>query len=256
MDTTYSLLSSLKGRQRQMDSVSNNLANVNTPGYKEDEVMFKEYFNSSIGQDLESEEENFVHHEFISPANRGGASFVMHDEVAQKMGQGKFEYTGNDLDLAIQTKGFFVVQTPHGERYTRNGQFIRDPQGFLANSNGHRLQGKEGPIQLNGKDFSVGTDGTVLVDNKKVAQMQIVDFQNPETLSRMGKSYWAPSTPDQKPIQLDDVIVKQGVIEGSNVDTVKEMVKMISVNRSFEASQKALRAIDELDDKAVSIARV
>ena len=239
-----------------MDAVSNNLANVNTTGYKSDEVLFREYYNESIGQDLESEEELFAHGEFISPYSRGGTSFVMPDHVSPSMKQGIFRDTSNPLDMAIQSDGFFVIDSPYGARYTRNGQFLKDSEGYLSTNAGHRVLGKKGPIQLTGKEFSVGQDGAVMMDGKEVDFLKIVKFDQPSRLTKMGNSYWVPSSTAQQPINVDRPVIHQGSLEGSNVDSIKEMVKMIAVNRSYEASQKAIRSVDELDDKSVSIARV
>ena len=256
MQPTYSLLSSLKGQQRQMDAVSNNLANANTPGFKEDLVLFREYYNEAVGQDMESEEESFAHHEYISPYNRGATSLVMPDHVAQKMFNGKFKPTNNPFDLALKTDGFFTLETIQGERFTRNGQFMVDGEGYLSTVNGDRVLGKNGLIQVKGNEFSVGQDGSVIVDNKTVDVLKIVDFEQRDRLTKLGNSYWAPSSTSQVAKPASQIEVHQGVIEGSNVDTVKEMVKMISVNRSYEASQKALRSVDEIDQKSISLARV
>ncbi|MCP4755375.1 MAG: flagellar basal-body rod protein FlgF [Proteobacteria bacterium] len=256
MESIYTLLSAMKGQQRQMDAVSNNLANVNTTGYKSDQVLFREFYNDFIGQDLESEEEKFAHEEFLSPMTRGGTSFVMPDHVSPSMANGLFKNTKSPYDLAIKTEGFFVVETPHGTRYTRNGQFLRDPKGFLITNSGDRLQGEKGAIQIVGNDFSVGRDGMVLVDKKEVDTLKIVSFPEKSRLTKLGNSYWAPTSASQKPKKMDYVDIQQGVLEGSNVDAVQEMVKMIEVNRSYEASQKTMRSLDEMDDKAISIARI
>jgi flagellar basal-body rod protein FlgF len=256
MDSIYSLLSAMKGQQRQMEAVSNNLANVNTAAYKSDQVLFREYYNESMGQDLESEEELFAHEEFLSPFSKGGTSFVKADHVSPAMKQGSFKQTDNTLDLAIKSEGFFTVDTPYGSRYTRNGQFLRDSEGFLITNSGHKVLGKNGPIKLTGDDISFGQDGAVIVDNKEVDFLKIVNFENPSRLTKLGNSYWVPSSDKQTAINIDRPVILQGVIEGSNVDSVQEMVKMIAVNRTYEASQKAMRSMDELDDKSISIARI
>ncbi len=200
MDSIYSLLSGMKGQQRQMDSVANNLANANTTGFKSDQVMFREYYSEYLGQDLESEEELFAHKEFLSPFSRGGTSFVKPDHVSPSMLQGIFKETKNPLDLALKNRGFFVVDSPYGERYTRNGEFYKDSEGFLITNAGHKVMGKNGPIQLKGKEFSVGKDGAIMLDNKEVGFIRVVDFEEPARLTRLGNSYWVPSTTDQKPI--------------------------------------------------------
>ncbi len=256
MDSIYSLLSAMKGQQRQMEAVSNNLANVNTAGYKSDSVLFREHYNTYVGQDLESEEEMFTHEDFISPFSRGGTSFVKPDHVSPSMKQGSFKQTDNTLDLAIKSEGFFVVDTPFGARYTRNGQFLKDSDGFLITNAGHRILGKNGPIKLTGNEVSFGQDGAVIVDKQEVDFLKIVNFENPSRLTKLGNSYWVPSSDKQNPIDIDRPVILQGVVEGSNVDSVQEMVKMIAVNRSYEASQKTIRSMDELDEKSVSIARV
>jgi len=256
MEPIYTLLSAMKGQQRQMDAVSNNLANVNTTAYKADKVLFREYYNEFTGQDLESEEEKFAHDEFISPLSRGGTSFVMPDHVSPTMSQGPYKATENVFDLALRSDGFFVVETPHGIRYTRNGQFMRDAQGFLINNSGHRVQGLKGDVPVNGQEFSVGEDGSILVDSKPVDTLQIVAFPQQTRLTKMGNSYWAPASTAQKPFKPDHIVIEQRVLESSNVDTVKEMVNMINVNRSYEASQKLLRSLDDLDEQVISISKV
>lgn len=239
-----------------MDAVSNNLANVNTTGYKADKVLFREYYNELAGQDLESEEEKFAHDEFISPLSRGGTSFVMPDHVSPSMARGPYKPTDSPFDLALRSDGFFVAETPHGTRYTRNGQFMRDQKGFLINNSGHRIQGLKGDIPVNGKEFSVGEDGTVMVDRKVVDTLRIVGFPEQNRLTKMGNSYWAPSSSEQKPFKPEFISIEQRILESSNVDTVKEMVDMISVNRSYEASQKLLRSLDDLDEQVISIAKI
>lgn len=256
MDSIYSLLSAMKGQQRQMDTIANNLANANTAGFKEDKLLFREFYTQAVGQDLESEEERFAHGEFISPFSRGGTSYVMPDHVSPSMKQGRFKNTDNPLDIAIQSEGFFVVETPYGERYTKNGQFLRDSGGYLINNSGHRILGKNGPIKIEGTEFSVGQDGAIRVDGQEIDFFRIVSFEEPSRLTRLGNSYWVPSGTEQKPTIMDRPVLHQGVLEGSNVDSVQEMVKMLTVNRSYEAAQKIMRSMQDLGEKSVSIARV
>jgi len=256
MESIYGLLSALKGQQRQMETVSNNLANVNTAGFKGDQVLFREYYNEFAGQDLESEEEKFAHDEFISPMMRGGTSFVMPDHVSPSMARGIFKQTGNPFDIAIQSDGFFSIETPHGTRYTRNGQFLRDGQGFLITNGGDKVLGEKGPIRINGENFAVGDNGQIMVDGQEIDTLKIVGFPQETRLSKLGNSYWAPSSTAQQPRKVEKLEVHQYTLEGSNVDTVQEMVKMINVNRSYESAQKLVRSLDELDEQVITIARV
>jgi flagellar basal-body rod protein FlgF len=256
MESIYTLLSAMKGQQRQMDAVANNLANVNTTGYKGDKVLFREYYNEIAGQDLESEEEKFAHDEFISPLSRGGTSFVMPDHVSPSMANGSFKATEKPFDLAIRSEGFFVVETPYGTRYTRNGQFMRDPKGFLTTNSGDKVQGLKGDIRVNGKDFAVGEDGNITIDGRVVDKLKIMGFPEEDRLTKMGNSYWAPSSSEQKPTIPEFINIEQRTLESSNVDTVQEMVSMISLNRSYEASQKLMRSLDDLDEQIISIAKI
>ncbi|MBT4265200.1 MAG: flagellar basal-body rod protein FlgF [Deltaproteobacteria bacterium] len=256
MESIYTLLSAMKGQQRSMDAISNNLANVNTTGYKGDKVLFREYYNEMAGQDLESEEEKFAHDEFISPLSRGGSSFVMPDHVSPSMAKGTFKATERPFDLAIRSEGFFVVETPYGTRYTRNGQFLRDPKGLLTTNSGDKVQGLKGDILVNGQDFSVGEDGSILVDGRTVDTLKIMGFSEENRLTKLGNSYWAPSSSEQKPVKPQFISIEQRVLESSNVDTVQEMVSMINVNRSYEASQKLMRSLDDLDEQVISIAKI
>lgn len=256
MDTTFTLLSALKGQQKQMDSVANNLANVNTPGFKKDEVVFREYYNNMIGQDLESEEEQFSHNEYISPYNRGSSSFVKPDHVSPAMQQGDYKNTDNPFDLAIHSDGFFTIDTPYGTRYTRNGQFSKGADGFLITNSGEKVQGQKGPIKVEGEDFSVGNDGKILVDGKEVDSLKIVRFNEANRLRKVGNSMWVPSSIHQTPQKPDKINIQQGALESSNVETVSEMVEMISVNRAYEAAQKAIQSNDELEERVITIAKV
>lgn len=256
MDSIYTLLSAMKGQQRQMDAVSNNLANVNTAGYKGDQVLFREFYSQFAGQDLESDEEKFAHNEFISPMSRGATSFVMPDHVSPSMERGTYKQTGNSFDVAIKSDGYYVVETPYGTRYTRNGKFMLDQEGYLITAAGDRVQGRKGDIPVKGNVFTVGDDGSVLVDGVDIDNIVVVTFEEETRLTKMGNSYWAPSSEKQKPKELETADLRQGVLEGSNVDSVQEMVKMIAVNRSYESAQKLMRNMDEIDEQVISIARV
>jgi len=256
MDSIYTLLSGLKGQQRRMDTTSNNIANANTPGYKKDDVLFREVYTKMSMQDLESEQEAFAHDEFISPMGRGASSLVMPDHVSPQMTLGRMVPTNRDKDLAIQNEGFFTVEGPYGTRYTRNGQFMEDNDGYLITIDGDRVQGEKGPILIKNREFSVGQDGTVIVNRQQVDKLKIVKFEQPTRLTKLGKGYWVPGSDKQVPIDFKDARLQQGVYESSNVEIVKEMVDMITINRAFEASQRAIKAYDELDERSITLARV
>ncbi|MFH2130462.1 MAG: flagellar hook-basal body complex protein, partial [bacterium] len=128
--------------------------------------------------------------------------------------------------------------------------------GFLSTSSGDKVQGLKGDIQINGNEFSVGEDGSIVVDGRAVDTLKIMAFPQENRLTKLGNSYWAPSSPEQKPFKPEFISVEQRVLESSNVDTVQEMVNMINVNRSYEAAQKLMRSMDDLDDQVISIAKI
>ena len=256
MDAIYSLMSALKGQQRQMDAVANNLANAETPGYKKDTVVFREMYNEYTQQDLESDEEGFAHEQFLAPLGRGHSSYVMPDHVSPRMTTGRITPTNNPFDMALQTDGFFVVEGDRGEAFTRNGRFMRDNEGYLVNTDGAKVMGKEGPILAKGEHFSVGRDGTVLVDNQKVGVLKVVRFEQPHRLTKLGANLFVPGSAAQIAIDQKEPLIQQGVYEGSNVDTVQELTEMIGLNRHYEAAQKALRSSDSLTEQAITIARI
>ncbi|MDX2471952.1 MAG: flagellar hook-basal body protein [SAR324 cluster bacterium] len=256
MDSIFTLLSAMKGNQRQMDATANNLANANTPGFKRDQVLFREMYTEFSEQDLESEEESFAHENYLSPLSRGGTSFVMPDHVSPQMNTGRIIPTSSPKDIAIQNDGFLVVQGSKGTAYTRDGRFLEDQEGFLITKSGDRVMGEKGPILVGGKDMAIGSDGAVIVGGQLVDKLQVVKFEQPTRLTKLGGGYWAPGSDKQIAMPQKDPRIAQGVYESSNVDVVTEMVDMITVNRSFEAAQRAMRSNDSLDEKSITIARI
>ena len=256
MDSIFTLLSAMKGNQRQMDATANNLANANTPGYKRDQVLFREMYTEFAEQDLESEEESFAHENYISPMSRGGTSFVMPDHVSPQMNTGKIIPTNSPRDIAIQSDGFLVVQGSRGEAYTRDGRFMEDQEGYLITKAGDRVQGEKGPILIQNKEFAIGSDGSVIVEGNLVDKLKVVKFEQPTRLTKLGHGYWAQGSDKQIPMPQKAPNIAQGVYESSNVEVVTEMVDMISVNRSFEAAQRAIRSNDSLDEQSITLARV
>jgi len=214
--------------QRELDVVANNIANLGTTGYKAAGVVFRE---------------------FLMPAARtnehGGTdrklSFVQDRATWQDFSQGPVEQTGNPLDVALNGDAFLVVQTPRGERYTRNGALQVNAAGELVTSEGHRVVGESGPITLQAgdKDVSISADGTISVREGKNTtdsirgKLRLVSFADPQRLQKDGTStFVAPTGVQPQPAALGTRVV-QGVIEKSNVRSVIEMTRMIEVTRSY-----------------------
>ncbi len=225
----------------KQDQISNNLANINTTGYKKSSLVtrsFREFLKNDI-------EQPFV--------NEG----TVIDEVAIDFSQGGLKQTGVPLDVAIEGEGFFTVDTPQGRRYTRNGNFSIDSDKRLVTSKGFPViatmgDGTESIVKADGDNFSILGDGTVVVDGDNVGKLKMATFDKPYKLLREGGSLYKTSNPDALVYESNDFKLQQGFLETSNADPIRSMVDMISVFRTYEANQKAIHAQDETLGKAVN----
>jgi len=213
--------------QRELDVIANNIANINTAGYKSDNSVFQEHLMP------------------VARANqfRGNdraLSFVQDRATWIDFGQGPLEQTNNPLDVSVSGNAFLTVQTPRGERYTRNGALQINSQGQLVTSEGLAVVGQSGPIvfQPTDREISIGIDGTISVregQNTTDAQrgkLKLASFAQPRLLQKDGTStYMAPAgVTAQVPT---DAKVTQGAIEKSNVTSVTEMTRMIEITRTY-----------------------
>jgi len=227
---------------REMDVVANNLANMNTTGYKADGSLFEEYLNSD------------------ARAGQTGAriSFVLDRGIWHDMGQGPVERTGNPLDVAIDGNAFLVVQTPRGERYTRNGAMQINASGQLVTADGNPVLGDGGPIALqpNDRQVSISRDGTISVreGTSKVdsvrGKLRLVTFNNPQQLQKDGSSTFNAADGTQPQTTTTAALV-QGAIEKSNVRGVAEMSRMIEITRSYTQIASLLQQQNDLGTAAL-----
>jgi len=252
----YSLLSYGKATERQMDSIANNLANVDTTGYKADQPSFASVFAQAMGTASESDEEQFFHHEHVAPYTGVGQGFATINDMGKNYQQGRIVHTGNSLDFALTNRNsFFSIMTPQGERFSRAGNFRLNTENQLITAEGLTVNGKEGPIVIKGRDVQVGEDGTVIVDGQSVGGMKVVSFPFPDRLQKLGNSLFAPIDAANEPRIEENVQMVQGSIESSNVETVREMVKMIEANRTYSTMQRAITAHNEVDRQAITLAQ-
>lgn len=230
MEITAQAMEALSVKQ---DIIANNLANASTAGFKRDTAVFKSFpsvFVKSMGELY------------------GGVKF---DQVSSDVDQGGLVQTGRQLDCAISGKGYFCVQTPQGERYTRNGSFSIDSEGQLVTSEGYAVQGESGQIFVTGSDVAIGSGGEVIVDGSRAGKLKVVDFESPDKLVKAGSAFFA--APDGVvPADSTEASVVQGSLESSNVKTVKEMVDMIDTLRAFQANQKVIQLKDEMLNKSIN----
>ena len=231
--------------RRSMEVIANNLANVSTPAFKREAVQFEQYMTRLPATEAEG----------------GGmvdVAFVLDRGVVRDLSNGSFERTNGVLDFAISGPGYFVVDTPDGERYTRNGHFQLDNQGRVVNDDGYVVQSDGGAIALQSQDsdIQVGPDGTISIRNQVGASVQLlgklrmVTFADERTLKKAGMSLFdaagQPAT-----AATNEVRVHQGVIERSNVEPVIEITRMIDVLRAYQATTEITKASEELLKRAI-----
>ncbi|HHW57347.1 MAG TPA: flagellar basal-body rod protein FlgF [Clostridia bacterium] len=241
----YSAASGMITQSKIMDVLSNNLANINTAGYKKDVVVTSSFPHFEVtrygGDDVPRDGK-------IGRMDYG----VLIDTFHTVFEEGAFSQTNGKLDFAIDGNGFFVVNTPNGERYTRDGSFTLTKEGYLVTKEGYFVEGENGPIQLSQGDISVDELGNVINNGQLVDRLKIVDFDNYDGLRKEGNNlFFIDNNATVQSIPATGK-VKQGFLEQSNVNSVKEMVNVISVMRNYEANQKVVVAFDETLGKAVN----
>jgi flagellar basal-body rod protein FlgG len=236
----YTSAQGLAVLNRQHEVTANNLANTNTVGYKKDRMVassFPEMFLAKI-RDRNTPGE-------VSPVG-SIATGVAIDQVYTDHSSGILRHSDNPLALAISGEGYFVVSTPQGERYTRNGDFHVDAAGRVVTSSGYALQGQKGDLVAPNGDFVVDREGRVLSNGVEIDTLRIVRFATP--LTKEGDALFS----GDNPVEVENPLLQQGFVEESNVQVVEEMITMIQVMRSYEANQKVMQTLDGTLDKAVN----
>lgn len=255
----YTAVSGAIAQSARMDTIANNLANVNTTGFKKDRQIFNEYLTAyekmpdsmQIGR-IPASVESFY------DMNGGDKSYVDSAGTYTSFTQGSLKNSGSNLDMAIEGKGFFEVLTPEGVRWTRNGSFQLDNSGKLTTKDGFPVlrEGANDPaqrvIQLGDRNVTVTDRGDVYTGDNLIARMSVVSFVDPDQIQKQGSSlYKLKENSTATPLAAVDARVHQGFIEGSNVNAVEEMTEMITAQRLFETTQQAIKAYDHMDEKLI-----
>lgn len=224
-NTTYIALSREAALWRQMEVVANNMANANTPGYKTQETMFREFLvptrsnNRALGNNL---------------------SFVQDVGTVRDTREGPLSKTDNTLDFAVHGEGYFQVETEAGMRYTRDGHFRLDEGGMLVNSAGYAvMDNRDQPIIFapNESNITVAPDGTVSTENGKVATLKVVKFENEQAMRKVGGNLYETA---QTPEVVARPAILQGMLEESNVQPVTEMTHMMTVLEEYQSNVKSI----------------
>jgi flagellar basal-body rod protein FlgF len=266
----YTGASGMVAQMHRMDAISNNLANVDLNGYKRDTAVHKAFPELLLRR---MNDEGVYKFPFGSVdttpiVGRLGTGTEL-NEIYTVFSQGALKGTDNPFDLALEGEGFLSVSTPEGERYTRNGAFVLNDEGYLVTKGGDFVLGENGPVRVKKNNFVIDQDGIIyqnssfsdderrlvsLEENEwenleRVDRLRVVNFQRTRYLKKMGNSYWRSTEESGNATIIPASVrpkVRQGFLEGANVNPVTEMVQMIEVQRTYEANQKLIQSEDNL----------
>ena len=222
----------------RMNVIANNLANINTAGFKRDTVHMEE-FRMPAAQMTELR-------------GRDKALSYVHDRaVLNNMSAGSMKQSGNELDVAINGKGWFSVNTPAGERFTRNGEFKLNNEGTLVTNDGFPVQGTGGPIAFgpNETQITIARDGTISSSEGVKGQLRVVNFNEEQNLNKEGFNLFKT---DEQPTPVEQPNLMQGMVEGSNVKPVLELTTMIETTRAYVNQAQLLKKSEELKTEAMN----
>ena len=230
----------------KMDVITNNIANIETVGYKKDQMISRSFSDLLLEQ---INDPNIINQRTeVGPLNTG----THIDEIVTDFTQGSLEFTEENTDLAIQGDGYFSVLTPQGIRYTRSGNFAVDSNGDLVTQEGYYVLGQDGGrIHIGTDEFSVSGKGTIMAGNQTVGTIRLVAFQDQTVLRKTGENLYTTYNNSQ-PAQVATASIKQGYLENSNVDMATEMVDMLATNRAYESNQRIVKMVDESLGKTVN----
>jgi flagellar basal-body rod protein FlgG len=217
----YNLIDGSMTQKVRFETIANNMANSNTNGFKKDVMSFYEAL---------------------------GMQSISNTDFSQ----GPLKYTGNELDVALGSKGFFKIETPNGLRYTRDGAFSINADRILVTGNGDTVLGESGPITIESGEVYIGRDGQVAVNNESVDKILVVDFDEPQLLRKEGGSYYSYQGENNGISTAPDAEIQHKYLENSNVNPTQEVIKMIETYRAFESVEKAIQSIDALTGKMVN----
>lgn len=234
----YAALSGNIAAMKRLDVISSNLANVNTPGFKKDRMLFESLLAGNVSPPA-------------VPQAATADPILQKENVFIDYSGGSVSQTGNALDLAIDGDGFFVVQTPQGRAYTRQGNFRLAADGTLVTADGFPVLGQDGPLRIEGGLVEVDAKGVVKVDGTEAGTISVVDFPKPYDLTKVSGALFIPAGPQVVP-QAAAGSVSQGHLEGSNVETITEMVQMIENSRYYDSCQRVIKGFDSMAAKAAN----
>ena len=260
----YTALSGAMAQSLKLDTIANNIANVNTPGFKRDQQVFNEYLTANEKSPTVIQVPRVpASIESFYDMQGGDKSYVDSKGTFTDFSQGSLKHTGNPLDVALDGPGFFEISTPSGVRLMRSGNFTLNGQGELVTKDGNPVlrSGGEGAdpasrtFKVSGQNqISINDKGEVFDGTESMGKLSLVNILNPDCLQKVGNSMYnfkANMAPQM--VNLQNPSLRQGFVEMSNVNVVQEMTDMIMTNRIFESTQKAISTYDTMAEKLINV---
>lgn len=265
----YTALSGALAQTLKIDTIANNIANVNTTGFKKDQQTFGEYLTALEKQpDVIASVPQLTTDSLYANDTQGTEkSFVDSQGTYTNFEQGSLKHTAGKLDVAIDGEGFFEVESPGGTKWTRAGNFTIDSEGFLVTKDGYKVLLSQGNVpdpsdetgtknyaQFSGSSQAYISDsGEVFDGESKIGKLSVVKPNNQDDLQKTGNNYFSfRSNVEPQVDQIKNTNLKQGYLEMSNINIVSEMTDMIMAQRVFEGTQKAIQAYDQMQDKVIN----
>ena len=247
----YTAYTGMINQQKRLDTVTNNLANASTTGFKREGLTSKS-FDQMLTVKLNDLSVPYLN-EGIGKMSLG----VKIGDNYTDYSQGSFKETGNTYDLALAGNGFFTISYTDkkgntSEKYTRDGEFTMDSEGYLRTLEGDYVQGEGGNIMIpvETSEVSIRDNGDIYADGEYVDSLRIVDFEDYNNIEKFGENLY--NVVDGATETESTAAVKQGYLEMSNINVVKEMVEMITISRAYESNQKLIQTEDDMLDKSVN----
>ena len=248
----YAAVSGSRAQEKRLAILNNNLANATTAGFKADKALFRVSELPLVVGTVTPEGSPTAVVASLDPLWGRHSSQQQLLMTHTDFSQGPIRETGNPLDVALEGQGFFVVKTPDGVAYTRQGVFSINADGLLVTREGLVVQGESGPLNVSGSHIDIDASGEVSVDGVSQGRLKLVDFAPPYGLQKMGDTLFRAVTPEAQELAPNGLVVHQRAVEASNSEPIQLLSATIVASRAYEAYQKVIQAFDETAGRAVN----
>lgn len=231
---------------RRLEVVNNNLANLNTPGFKREVLMGDEQtFDQTLASSIASQDP-------YAKGDHERAPGIVNIRAVTDFAKGPIKNTGNSLDVALrEANQFFVINTPEGQQYTRAGNFTLNGEAELVTVDGYTVNGDGGPINGDGVGVAITPDGSLRAGGQELGRIQVVRIENPDSLIRSGNARFSLAPGQPAPVPEETVEVIPQALEMSNVTAISSVIEMITASKAFDLYSKSAQSIDQMNQTAI-----